>query len=215
MATFPYYQKRPITIGRIDAFSQATGVVDLELRYQLAVWLLFVDQGDSAAVELYFPEVQSRVITTAPVTGPQIRAYQVARNLVEYSERDSEWNTQLDVWLTEFTALTGISGTPTAPIITLQPLPQTITVGDTLTMSAAAGGALSQQWYLDGSPILGATSTTYSKANAQLVDDGDYFCRFTNATGTTDTNIVTSTVSAAPGGGGTLSFNGIDQYGTI
>jgi hypothetical protein len=102
--------------------------------------------------------------------------------------------------------------TAVTPIVTTQPTAQSIAVGATLTLVAAADGATSQQWYLGGVAVSGATSATYSKSNAQLADSGNYFCRFTNATGTTDTSTVAGTVTAAAG---TLTFNGTNQYGTI
>ena len=94
---------------------------------------------------------------------------------------------------------------PTAPVITTQ------SVGATLTLIAAASDAVSQQWYLGGVAVSGATSATYTKTNAQLADSGNYFCRFTNAVGTTDTSTVAGTVTAVT----TLAFNGTNQYGTI
>ena len=100
---------------------------------------------------------------------------------------------------------------PTAPVITTQPIAQSISVGATLTLIAAASDAVSQQWYLGGVAVSGATSATYTKTNAQLADSGNYFCRFTNAVGTTDTSTVAGTVTAVT----TLAFNGTNQYGTI
>jgi hypothetical protein len=112
------------------------------------------------------------------------------------------------------TATVAANVTAVAPIITTQPTTQSIAVGATLTLVAAADGATSQQWYLAGVAVTGATSTTYTKTNAQLANSGNYFCRFTNATGSTDTSTVAGTVTAAAGGD-TLTFNGTNQYGTI
>jgi hypothetical protein len=110
------------------------------------------------------------------------------------------------------TATVAANVTAVAPIITTQPTAQSIAVGATLTLVAAADGAVSQQWYLAGVAVTGATSATYTKANAQTTDSGNYFCRFTNSTGSTDTSTVAGTVTATSG---TLIFNGTNQYGTI
>jgi hypothetical protein len=113
---------------------------------------------------------------------------------------------------TLLSSVVGGSVDPTAPVITTQPEAQSIIVGETLTLVANASGAVSQQWFLDGGAIAGATSATYTKSNAQLADSGNYFCRFTNAVDPTDTNTVAGTVTSASG---TLTFNGTNQYGTI
>ena len=103
MATFPYYDPVPKTGGREEDFSQATTAVDVVVREQVAAWKLLQDRGgaEAAAVATYKPEVVARNITTEPTTGPMIRAYVVARNLVELADRGSDWNTAVTNWLLE------------------------------------------------------------------------------------------------------------------
>jgi hypothetical protein len=61
----------------------------------------------------------------------------------------------------------------------------TVYVGDTLTLTVDAGGTppLTYQWRKDGTPITGATSTTFTKANADSVDSGNYDVVISNAQG--------------------------------
>ncbi|MEM7167131.1 MAG: immunoglobulin domain-containing protein, partial [Planctomycetota bacterium] len=72
------------------------------------------------------------------------------------------------------------------PQIATDPLPDTLCIGDPLTVDVAATGTppLFYQWSLDGVPIPGATSATYSVAGAALVDAGLYDVVVTNACGT-------------------------------
>jgi hypothetical protein len=46
----------------------------------------------------------------------------------------------------------------------------------------------SYQWYKDSTAIDGAVSATLTIANAQLADEGSYFCRATNTAGSTDSD---------------------------
>lgn len=78
------------------------------------------------------------------------------------------------------------------------------TTGSTLVIPFFTGGTQNgYQWYKDGSPIVGATSQEYAKANAQLTDAGSYTVHVTNSlvTGLTlisDPFIVTVTACPSP-----------------
>src|SRR5262249_4060283 len=67
----------------------------------------------------------------------------------------------------------------------LQTPTETVYVGDTLSLSLDAGGTppLSYQWRQGGTPISGATASTYSKANVEMGDSGDYDVIISNAQG--------------------------------
>ncbi len=83
----------------------------------------------------------------------------------------------------------------TAPTITADPQDETTCEGMSASFSVAAAGSapLSYQWFVDGSPIAGATSASFDVAAAATADAGNYTVEVSNACGT-----VTS-------GGGNLS----------
>jgi len=74
---------------------------------------------------------------------------------------------------------------PNAPSIVAQPLSQTISVGSNVTFSVGATGSalLAYQWRLNGSSIVGATNSSYTRANVQLSDAGNYSVVVTNVLG--------------------------------
>jgi hypothetical protein len=54
------------------------------------------------------------------------------------------------------------------------------------------------QWYFNGSPFSGATSSTLSFTSARASDAGEYTVTVTNAVGNVTSNKATLTVTAAP-----------------
>jgi hypothetical protein len=70
------------------------------------------------------------------------------------------------------------------PVITAQPVSQSICGGGTVILSVAADYAEGYQWNLNGSPIAGAISSTYSIPGAGPADDGSYTVTVTNPAGT-------------------------------
>lgn len=80
---------------------------------------------------------------------------------------------------------TGIYAPPVPvplPVFTLQPdLALTIVQTDDLSLTAAATGATSYQWFKDGSPISGQTGTTLNIYNFAFADGGTYFLRAYNS----------------------------------
>jgi len=99
MAVFPYFRKKPQTGGRVEYFPQAISAMDTAVREQVAAWLLQEHQGYTREVALYYAEVKQRNITTEPMTGPEIRAYEVARNLMAYAEKGIAWDATVTKWL--------------------------------------------------------------------------------------------------------------------
>lgn len=89
---------------------------------------------------------------------------------------------------------------PLAPMITLQPANQTVTVGQAVTFTVAATGTapLTYQWQRNGVAIAGATSTAFSLATTALGDSGATFrAVVSNVAGSATSNNATLTVSAA------------------
>ena len=72
------------------------------------------------------------------------------------------------------------------PVITVQPTNQSALIGQTATFSVTATGATSYQWNLAGSPISGATSSSYTTGTLTNANNGTvYSVDCTNTNGTT------------------------------
>lgn len=79
------------------------------------------------------------------------------------------------------------------PYITAQPQGVTAPTGSNVTFNATAGGTttLAYQWRLNGTNIAGATSSSYTRLNAQAIHAGNYSVVVTNTSG-----LITSSVAA-------------------
>lgn len=99
------------------------------------------------------------------------------------------------------TATKTISVGVPVPVITTQPEPQTLPVGDTLTLTAAAGGygTLTYQWTRNGTPVAGQNAATLEISNAQTSDAGLYRVEVTNDGGTVNSGSVDVEVIPVPG----------------
>jgi len=87
------------------------------------------------------------------------------------------------------------------PEITLQPLSQTVAVGQTATFTVAAAGSapLTYQWQKNGANIAGAVSASYTTPPATSADNGTTFeVVVTNAAGSVPSSPATLTVTSAP-----------------
>ena len=93
-----------------------------------------------------------------------------------------------------------VNPAPVAPSITTQPTSQTVTVGQSVSLSVSVAGdtPLSYQWKKDGSNISGETSSTLSIASAQASDAGSYTVVVTNGVGSATSSAATLTVNPAP-----------------
>ena len=88
--------------------------------------------------------------------------------------------------------------TTVVPVVTTQPVGQTVNAGDPVTFSVVASGggaALTYQWQKGGSNISGATSSSYTIASTVTGDAGSYTVIVTDAAGSTTSNAATLTVS--------------------
>ncbi len=87
-----------------------------------------------------------------------------------------------------------------APTITTQPVSQTVTQGGGVTFTAAATGTapLSFQWRKGGTPISGATGTSYSLSNVQAASAGTYTVVVSNGAGSVTSGNAVLTVYVPP-----------------
>lgn len=84
-----------------------------------------------------------------------------------------------------------------APTITVQPISQTVNKGSTATFSVTATGTdpLSYQWSLNGTPIMGATSASYTTPTLAYSDNGNsYTVEVSNTAGSVTSNPAILTV---------------------
>src|SRR5262249_28662493 len=86
------------------------------------------------------------------------------------------------------------------PVITMQPRSQTILVGESVTVTVAAGGSppLTYQWRKNGADIAGATALSFTIASLQFSDAGVYTVVVSNGAGSVVSDPATLVVSATP-----------------
>ena len=101
---------------------------------------------------------------------------------------------------TSNSAALAVTVTTTAPVVTTQPVSQTIAAGNPVTFTAAASGspAPTFQWQKGGVDISGATNSSYTIASTTGIDAGSYTVVATNTAGTATSNPATLTVIIAP-----------------
>ena len=117
-----------------------------------------------------------------------------------------------DLWVFALDNAGNLSSTRTsvtvesAPVVTLNPISQTVVAGSTVTFTAAASGkptpTVSWQVSTDGgntfTAINGATSTAYTCTASSSLNGCEYEAVFTNAAGSATAMAATLTVQAAP-----------------
>jgi|GEM_PF-2603725 len=86
------------------------------------------------------------------------------------------------------------------PVLTAQPVGDTICEGQTLTLSVSATGADTYQWYGPDGAISGATDATYTLPDAALSDGGAYYVMVAGPSGCGE--VVSDTVNIMVGVGG-------------
>jgi hypothetical protein len=94
-----------------------------------------------------------------------------------------------------------INAAPVAPLITIQPINQTVTAGQTATFSVAATGTapLRYQWYRNGVAISGALSPSYTTGTATSSDNGAQFTVVvSNTAGTVNSSAAILTINLPP-----------------
>lgn len=100
------------------------------------------------------------------------------------------------------------SGEPvvTVPAFSLNPLSQTVSVGDTVTLSVLATGTnpIAYQWKKNGVDISGQTSTILTLSSVTTAATGSYTCTATNSAGSATSSAAVVTVQALPPDPGAL-----------
>ena len=102
------------------------------------------------------------------------------------------------------------TATVAGPAIVTQPTNQRVCSGGTLTLSVGASYATGYQWNLNGVPIPGATSATYSVPAATSAYNGNYSVTVSNALG----NVTSSSVSVIVGSSITSNPASLSVYAT-
>ncbi len=103
-----------------------------------------------------------------------------------------------------------------SPAIITQPQNQTVTPGASVMFSVMASGAPDPvyQWYFNGGPFQGATSSTLSFSAARSSDAGNYSVTVTNALGSVTSASATLSVSSSSSSGGGGSSGGSSGGGS-
>ncbi len=83
------------------------------------------------------------------------------------------------------------------PYLTSQPASVMASTGSNVPFTVAAGGtsALSYQWRFNGTNLVGATSSTYTRLNAQAIHAGNYSVVVTNSSGSVTSAVATLTLT--------------------
>ena len=88
------------------------------------------------------------------------------------------------------------TSTISGPTITTQPVSQHVCSGSSIVLSVTASYAASYQWNLDGTPIPGATSSTYTISPAAPVNAGNYTVTVTNGAASVTSAVATIAVGS-------------------
>jgi hypothetical protein len=104
-----------------------------------------------------------------------------------------------------------------APLIITQPADQSIPIGLQATFSVTATGQnVKYQWSRNGTPIAGATGSTYGTASVLAADTGSTFSvALTNAFGSATSRAAALTVTARAPKAGDLRFQQVDAATTV
>ena len=116
------------------------------------------------------------------ITGATNVSYTIARVVAGSA---ATYTCQVSNFLNSVTSQGATLTVYSPPVITVQPVPQTVGVGSNFTVSVTATGnpAPAYQWRKDGADIPGATVSNYTVTGAQTNDAGGYSVALTNILG--------------------------------
>jgi len=99
--------------------------------------------------------------------------------------------------ITSSNATLNVNTNPVAPVFSTEPASQVVLAGSTATLMASADGTapVSYQWYDNGVPVSGATSSTLILANVQTSADGSYYVTASNSVGVATSDAAQLTVT--------------------
>ncbi len=153
------------------------------------------------------------VAMTIPVTGtnavlriisqPANGTVGLANNIATYFPGDGFTGTEVFTFAAYDGAKNSNLGTgtitvsPGAPVITLNPVSQTVLAGNPIsfTVSATGSAPLSCQWYKNGVALSGVTNTSLTISSATIADAGSYYAVVKNIAGTAVSATATLTVT--------------------
>ncbi len=179
--------------------TSATGVQTLVVASSpdaaVSITISPADNGGASSGSTQFTRTYNTgtvVTLTAPATSPAGNSFQKwLRNGADFSTSAST-NVTLDANYTLTAVYVNATGTPA---ITAQPASLTAPVGSSASFSVAASGvALSYQWRRNGTAISGATQSSYTLADVQTANAGNYDVVVSNSGGPVTSSIAVLTV---------------------
>jgi hypothetical protein len=140
----------------------------------------------------------SNVSETVPYTPPPNGTWVATMFVAEYTNASADSGYSPDVYV-NFTNPLQVGPAAAAPSITSQPQSASVSVGSSATFSVGASGStpLSYQWSFDGTPISGATASSYTVASAQIASAGNYTATVTNSAGSATSSAAVLTVTSS------------------
>jgi len=121
---------------------------------------------------------------------------------------DTDPTSQPDACYAQIAFLNVSTTSCAAPVVTDEPVAQTVCDGQSAAFSMTATGATSYQWQLNGSDVSGATNSSYTIPSASSGNQGNYQCIVTNACGNDTTIAVALTIGTEV----TPAFSAIGPY---
>ena len=192
------------TIPLRDVTTTQTSIVTANLIVVNSVTALSVYPaagGGSAVLNLSTTNSNAAVVTAA-LNGTALTLTPLAPGAatVTLTATDINGNTSTG------TIAVTVAGAPTAPVVTIQPVPAITMVSGTVntvvfTVAATGTPAPTYQWQRNGVNVTGKTSPTYVLTNASDAQAGTFRCIVTNSQGSVTSNpsVLTFAPAANPG----------------